>query len=1156
MNHAVRISAIGLWVLGMAWTASVHAAEPHLKWSFETQGKIYAPPLLTDLDGDGKLEVVVFASRDKRILCLDGAGELRWDCRIDDGSGDGLQAAPSAIDYDGDGRQEIFFATQGGTVGCVDADGHMIWRTSVNDKIDYSGLVLADIDCDFRIEVVFGADSGRIYCLDDCGMERWHYQGDGPVRGIPAVETDPRAQTARIFAVFGGGAEVCLGPDGSVVWSTTEPSPKKGRFSTPAVGFVDMDFNLDVVSVTEDFQVIVNDSATGAEKWRWAGKSSIDQTNSVALADFDHRNRVDVICADGTGQGGTGHVYRVRDGGKLVWSVDVGGGVVQGPSVADVDGDGHLEILVCSRSKRLICLADNGAEKWSFLSKTEVITTPSIADVDGDGNVEIVFTSKDRSIYCVSVDGAANPDLMAWPMISHDPQLSGNIRTAPFTPPSIGAPANVADLRVTEQQPVHIGDNEITTLLINNSYRPRRLEAVVGISLPSGQWIERRVTHRFEPQQAEPIKIAFPALYTGDYTLVMSLLDVGRGQRISYEEQKLPLELAAEIDVDAALAVLCTNGLFQDMRGEAARADLQPACEAAGAAWKAAVEELRALIAKPEATLAERRAALAKTSTLANDLKHLFARAHAVRETPANAPDFGVVPETTLRKVFKDETALTPFFKGRIEPKPATIALCRNELEAAQVVVVPALKDLKNLRLSVAGDLASEATGGKIPLQDVTINRVGYVPTGTPEYNWFVKKQGEFPDVLFPNAPYDVPAAQDAQPYFVTVKAQSNTPPGDYSGVIRAEADGLPPVEIPLNVHVWNFEIPAKPNFKVSMWMDENSIKAFYNYPDRTPFEVRKRFYQMHLDHRISPIQIFPQDGGNMMEDFDYLMANGQNVFFVPVPGYAPEAERPAAAEKLLATRALIQQKGWDPYALLYSMDEVAVMQRPLIPQMVEMNNWVKTVVPEWPRLETSAPERALVGAVDIWCPTIDNFDPTALYARMLKGDRTWLYTVWGRPGLMIEFPGTDHRLMFWACFKYGAEGFLYWGTTHWDLNCQGEQRWPQKPWITYNRQPGHNGCGYLIYPGPDGTPLSSIRLELVRDGIEDYEYFYLLGQLFKKVGNNAPEELRQQVYGALTVSADVIIDNKTFTDMPRNIFDARKRLAWLIEQMTPLAGK
>ena len=50
-----------------------------------------------------------------------------------------------------------------------------------------------------------------------------------------------------------------------------------------------------------------------------------------------------------------------------------------------------------------------------------------------------------------------------------------------------------------------------------------------------------------------------------------------------------------------------------------------------------------------------------------------------------------------------------------------------------------------------------------------------------------------------------------------------------------------------------------------------------------------------------------------------------------------------------------------------------------------------------------------------------------------------------------------------------------------------------------------------MVYPGPDG-PLSSIRLEAIRDGIEDYEYLRLLerktASLTKKRSTPARQKL------------------------------------------------
>ena len=1137
----------------MPLVAAGQDVQPRLEWAFETQGKIYASPILADLDGDGKTEVIVCATCDKRLLCLNCDGELVWDLRIDDGSNDGLHATPSVIDYDGDGKKEVFFASEGGVVGCVDSGGRVIWRTFTGDRIDYSGPLVADIDRDGRIEVVVGSDSGTLYCLDDCGQERWHYQGDGQIRGIPAVAYDPDSNSVRIYVVFGGGVEACFSSEGKLVWSHCEPSARKERRSSPALGDVDQDGRLEVVTATDDFQVIVRDAFTGEEDWRWAGKAGLDQTNNFAIVSFDGSAQYDIVCADGTGQGGQGHVHRLRDGAPL-WTVDVGGGVVQGPSVGDVDGDGQLEILVCSRSRRLICLSEDGEEEWSYPSKTGVLTTPAIGDIDADGKVEIVFTSKDHFVYCVTVDGEYNERKMAWPMIARDAQLSGNTHGAPFTPPAVSPPANFPDVDYHPFAPVHIGLNTIDFHFLNNSWRPRHLEGKAAVLLPNGGIISRTVTGRFEPVEKKIVTLEFPALFEGTYALGLRFVDVGAGLTIASVDESSDLDLEAYIDPEFHRCLLGGPELVEAIPASPAKTRLDEAHNRIQEKWNTASQHLRETIQGTEATLEERRAALEAALEVGKEATKLYARAHAVFLATQDVIDFAVLPETTMRKVFRDEVFLKPHMTNEREPRKASISLARNEHEGVQVVVVPVLKDVKNLRVSVASDLTQENGEGTIPLQDITINRVGYVEIGPSEYGWHVEKQGFYPDILLPNSPIDVPSGQDAQPFFLTVKAREGTPAGDYTGTVRVEAEdaaGNPcaPYEMPLHVHVWDFEIPQKPGFKASLWMNEGYLRRFYKYEGRTPREVRERYYRLHLDHRVSPIKDFGD-----VEEFEYLMAHGQNCFFIPIPGYLEESERPAHAEKLRATRDLLREKGWDQHALFYSLDEVAVMQRHMIPKMVEMNAWIKTVIPEWPRLETSAPEQSLFGAVDIWCPTIDSFDPRVLRARMEKGDRLWFYTVWGRPGLMIEFPGIDHRIMFWVCRKYGAEGFLYWGTTHWDLNCAGDERWPDKPWITYNRQPGHNGCGYLIYPGPDGTPFGSIRLALMRDGIEDYEYFDLLRRRIEAAGDNVPEDLRRRAMLELRVPVEVVVDHQDYTDDEQMLLKVRARIAEVIEELGKVA--
>ena len=96
-----------------------------------------------------------------------------------------------------------------------------------------------------------------------------------------------------------------------------------------------------------------------------------------------------------------------------------------------------------------------------------------------------------------------------------------------------------------------------------------------------------------------------------------------------------------------------------------------------------------------------------------------------------------------------------------------------------------------------------------------------------------------------------------------------------------------------------------------------------------------------------------------------------------------------------------------------------------------------------------------------------------------------------------------------------------------------------------------------MIYPGPDSTPLSSVRLENLRDGIEDYEYFWLLREAvtgLERSGVTGHEELLAQARQALSVDENVVRDLRHFTDDPRVLRRARAQIARLIERLQAAA--
>jgi hypothetical protein len=128
-----------------------------------------------------------------------------------------------------------------------------------------------------------------------------------------------------------------------------------------------------------------------------------------------------------------------------------------------------------------------------------------------------------------------------------------------------------------------------------------------------------------------------------------------------------------------------------------------------------------------------------------------------------------------------------------------------------------------------------------------------------------------------------------------------------------------------------------------------------------------------------------------------------------------------------------------------------------------------------------------------------------------------------------------------------GYAGYLNWGVNIFGFGNTAPgniPRWPTVPWTfaDYEYPPG-DGC--LTYPAPDGTPLSSIRLENWRDGMEDYEYLTLLRRLIgsEKLAGAELNEAKK-----LDALDGVVTDLTHFTRDPEVIRNWRTAVSALLE--------
>jgi hypothetical protein len=116
-----------------------------------------------------------------------------------------------------------------------------------------------------------------------------------------------------------------------------------------------------------------------------------------------------------------------------------------------------------------------------------------------------------------------------------------------------------------------------------------------------------------------------------------------------------------------------------------------------------------------------------------------------------------------------------------------------------------------------------------------------------------------------------------------------------------------------------------------------------------------------------------------------------------------------------------------------------------------------------------------------------------------------------------------DHELLRalylpWGCFRFNLDGYLHWG-----FNRFTPEVTPFLPSIGGNLPPGDT---HIVYPGDkDSGPWPSVRLEAMRQGMEDYE---LLRLLAKDRPDRARAILRRLVRGFGDYTADVPLYRKT----------------------------
>jgi|GEM_PF-1326013 len=346
----------------------------------------------------------------------------------------------NAADLDGDGKKEILFGnrevTPSGALGChgevyaVRPNGKIFWRAEVRADVDSTPVVVPDLNGDGRPDVVVGMgafEASGETADTECGKGDPNLPGNG---GVVALN----GMTGAVLWVFN--------TQDKGEWGVPNNGVLDGVWSAPAVGDMRPDIPGPEIVVGAWDGCVYLLRQDGSPAWgitpfdyslhpalanqcNYHGFLSHDTVwSSPALADLDGDGRLDIVIG---GDSTAPNWYQMPNGG-ILWVISGDGSIMAqrsfdqtiyaSPVIADLDGDGQLEIVVSTgdywfdgggrsgahHSGRYITVMNYDRTqadpkqrlqtKWQLPTNGPMRSSPALGDLNLDGRPDIVAISK------------------------------------------------------------------------------------------------------------------------------------------------------------------------------------------------------------------------------------------------------------------------------------------------------------------------------------------------------------------------------------------------------------------------------------------------------------------------------------------------------------------------------------------------------------------------------------------------------------------------------------------------------------------------------------------------------------------------------------------------------------------------------------------
>ncbi len=210
--------------------------------------------------------------------------------------------------------------------------------------------------------------------------------------------------------------------------------PKQGMYNifSPKTGAIycnlDADAEMEILFGAGETLYAVNLDGSAVPGWPKTFTQYYEVAWGVSFGDVDGDGQEDVVVSAGGPLGG--HIHAFKKDGTLLAGFPVSvGKYAMNPTLADLDGDGAMEMIIGTRTKQAFVYKGDGTvyPGWPKMMDWYVAASAAAGDVNDDGVMDVVMESRNL-LYVWNKDGQILP---GFPYAIMDSTIGSNSYSAP-----------------------------------------------------------------------------------------------------------------------------------------------------------------------------------------------------------------------------------------------------------------------------------------------------------------------------------------------------------------------------------------------------------------------------------------------------------------------------------------------------------------------------------------------------------------------------------------------------------------------------------------------------------------------------------------------------------------------------------------------------